>query len=354
MNRVFREYLDKFVIVFLDDILNYSETKKEHEKHLRMVLQVLREDKLYVMLSKCIFYQKKIHYFGHTISAEGIAVDLEKIKAIRGWSAPRNVKEFISFMGLTCYYRRFIKGFSNIASSITSLQKKGVKFEWTLKCEEIFQQLKDILTSAPILKITDPDKDFVVCNDACKEGFGGVINQKDHVVCYESRKLKERKRNYATRDLELATIVHVLKMCRHCLMGRRVELKKDHCGLKHLFGQPTLNVRQTKWLEFLSKYDFGIKHIKGKENQVTDALSRRAHEMHISIISVFSTNLKHRILGVANSDRQYVKIKETLQQHNLQRKFNYYELKKDGILMYKGKICVKFKRAEKYSIEGNA
>jgi hypothetical protein len=170
MNGVFREYLDKFVIVFLDDILIYSKTEEEHEKHLRMVLQVLREHKLYAKLSKCIFYQKKIHYLGHIISADGITVDPEKIEAIRGWPVPRNVTEVRYFMGLVGYYRRFIKGFSKIASPITSLQKKGVKFEWTPKCEESFQQLKDILTSAPILKIADPNEDFVVCMMHARKG----------------------------------------------------------------------------------------------------------------------------------------------------------------------------------------
>jgi hypothetical protein len=340
MNGVFREYLDKFVIVFLDDILIYSKSEEEHEEHLRMVLKVLREHKLYAKLSKCIFYQKKIHYLGHIISADGIAVDPEKIEAIKGWPTPRNVTEVRSFMGLVGYYRRFIKGFSKIASPITSLQKKGVKFEWTPKCEESFQQLKNILTSAPILKIADPDEDFVVCTDACKEGLGGVLSQKDHVVCFESRKLKEHERNYATHDLELATIVHALKMWRHYLMGKRFELRTYHCGLKHLFGQPTLNARKTRWLEFLSEYDFEIKHIKGKENQVVDALSRRAHEVHVSAINMYKTYLKDKILEATNSDHLYLQIKENLQQENSQQKIKNYELKEDGILLYRGKVYV--------------
>jgi hypothetical protein len=216
-------------------------------------------------LSKCIFfYQKKIHYLGHIVSAKGITVDPKKIEAIRGWSTPRNVTEVRSFMGLVGYYQRFIKGFSKVAIPITSLQKKGVKFEWTSKCEERFQQLKDILTSAPILKIVDLDKYFVVCIDAWKEGLGGVLAQKYHVVCYESRKLEENERNYTTHDPELAAIVHALKMWRHYLMGRKFELRTNHYGLKHLFGLPTLNARQTKWLEFFSEYDFKIKHIKDK------------------------------------------------------------------------------------------
>jgi hypothetical protein len=127
-------------------------------------------------------------------------------------------------------------GFSRIASPITSLQKKGVKFEWNSKCEEIFQQLKEILTSAPILNIANPNEYFVVCADACKEGLDGIVSQKDHVVCYEFRKLKEHERNCATCDLELVAIVHALKMWSHYLMGKKFELRKDHCGLNHLFG----------------------------------------------------------------------------------------------------------------------
>jgi hypothetical protein len=139
MNGVFRDYLDKFVIVFLDDILVYSKTEEEHEQHLRMVLQVLREHQLYAKLSKCSFYQRKIHYLGHIISKEGIVVDPEKVEAIREWSAPRNVVEVRSFMGLAGYYRRFIARFSKIAHPITSLQRKEKKFQWTEECESSFQ-----------------------------------------------------------------------------------------------------------------------------------------------------------------------------------------------------------------------
>jgi hypothetical protein len=123
-------------------------------------------------------------------------------------------------------------------------------------------------------------------------------------------------------------------------MGRRFEIRTNHSGLKHLFGQPTLNARQTRWLEFLSEYDFKIKHIKGKENQVVDALIRRAHEVHISAISMYRTNLKDKFLEATNSDQHYLQIKENLQQGNLQHKFKIYELKEDGILLYRGKVYV--------------
>ena len=140
-----------------------------------------------------------------------------------------------SFMGLVGYYRRFIEGFSKDAHAITSLQNKGIKFERTLRCEESFQQLKNILTSAPVLKFADPEKYFLVCTDACRQGLGGVLMQDNHMIYYESRKLKEHEKNYDTHDLELAAIVHALKMWRHYLMGRRFELRIDHCGMKYLF-----------------------------------------------------------------------------------------------------------------------
>jgi hypothetical protein len=138
-------------------------------------------------------------------------------------------------------------------------------------------------------------------------------------------------------------------------MGKKFELRTDHCGLKHLFGQPTINVRQTRWLEFLSKYDFEIKHIKGKENQVANALKKRSHEVHVVVIRMYRTYLKDQIIAAANLDQQYVKIRETLQQGKFQQKLNSYELKEDGILMYKGKVYVlNSNELKNCSSEGNA
>jgi hypothetical protein len=250
MNGILRNYLDKFVIVFLDGILIYSKFEEDHEHHLRLVLQLLRENQLYARLSKCSFYQKQIHYLGHIISEQGITVDPENIKAIRGWPTPINVSDIRYFMGLDSYYRRFIVGFSKISHPITSLQKKGTKFEWTLKCENNFNLLKELLTSVPVLNIVDPKEIFVVCTNACKEGLVGVLTQNGHIIGYESRKLKEHERNYATHDSKLSTIVHTLRMWRHYLMGKKFELRTYHIGLKYLFEQPTLNVRQTRWMEF--------------------------------------------------------------------------------------------------------
>ena len=149
-------------------------------------------------------------------------MDLENIESIMNWPTPRNVTDVRSFMGLAGYYRRFIEGFSKVAHAITSLQKKGMKFEWTSRCEESFQRLKSLLTSAPVLKVADPEKYFVVCTDACGQGLGGVLMQDNHVICYESRKLKEHEKNYATHDLELVAIVHALKLVEELLDGKNI------------------------------------------------------------------------------------------------------------------------------------
>jgi hypothetical protein len=215
-------------------------------------------------------------------------------------------------MGLVGYYRRFIVGFSKIAHPITSFQKKGTKFEWTLKCENNFNLLKELLTSAPVLNIADPNESFVVCIDTCKEGLGGFLMQNGYAIGYESIKIKEHERNYATHDLELATIVHALRMWRNYLMGKKFELRTYHIGLKYLFEQLTLNARQTRWLEFLSEYDFDIKHIKGKENKVSDALSRRVHIMHAIAISMHQSVLKSRILDGLVTYQHYLQVREKL------------------------------------------
>jgi hypothetical protein len=243
-------------------------------------------------------------------------------------------------MGLAGYYRRFIVGFSNISHPITSLQKKGTKFEWTLKCENNFNLLKELLTTTLVLKIVDPNEIFVVCTNACKEGLGGFLMQNGHVIGYQSKNIKEHERNYATHDLKLDTIVHTLRMWRHYLMGKKFELRTNHIGLKCIFEQSTLNARQTRWMEFLSEYDFNIKHIKGKENKVVDALSRRVHLMHATAISMHQSNLKRRILDGLVTNQHYLQVKENLQEGNVQQKVKEYEIKEYGLLMHKNIIYV--------------
>jgi hypothetical protein len=338
MNGVFREYLDKFVQVFIDDILIYSRTTEEHDEHLRLVLQCLREHKLYGKLSKCSFYQSRIHYLGHVISGEGIAVDPAKVEAIMEWPAPTNVTEVRSFMGLAGYYRRFVEGFSKIANPITELQKKNKKFVWTEKCAEAFRRLKELLTTAPILKVPDMDADFLVCTDASKEGLGGVLMQDGRVIAYISRKLRRHEENYATHDLELLAIVYALKVWRHYLIGRKFELKTDHCGLQHIFTQSDLNARQRRWSELLSEYDFEINYIKGTVNRVADALSRRPR---IFSVLPLQTNLREKILTLQHDDDWYTEVKDFIGQNTMMvPRYEGYSLDSDGLLRFRGRIYV--------------
>jgi hypothetical protein len=213
MNDVFQKYLDRFVQVFLDDILIYSKNEREHEEHLRVVLSCLRENKLYGRFLKCSFFQKEIHYLGHIIYGEGISVDPEKVKAIMECPVPKNAHEMRSFMGLAGYYQRFVEGFSKIEKPITTFQCKRVRYEWTEECDSAFIELKRLLTSAPILRVSDMEKDVTVCMDASKQGLGGVLMQSRGVIACASRNLKKHKELYVTHDLELTVVMLSLKSC---------------------------------------------------------------------------------------------------------------------------------------------
>ena len=204
MNKVFMEFLDKFVVVLIDDILIYSKNEEEHKEHLRLVLEKLKEHQLYAKFSKCEFWLKKVGFLGHVISAEGIAVDPSKVEAVTEWKAPTSVGEIRSFLGLAGYYRRFIENFSKIAKPMTELLKKDTKFKWTEDCEASFQELKKRLVTAPVLILPDIHKDYHVYCDASRQGLGGVLMQEGKVVAYTSRQLQPHEMNYATHDLELA------------------------------------------------------------------------------------------------------------------------------------------------------
>ncbi|CAA0835184.1 Uncharacterized mitochondrial protein AtMg00860, partial [Striga hermonthica] len=275
MNRIFHPYLDQFVIVFIDDILIYSKSQKEHEEHLRVVFETLRREKLYAKFSKCEFWLQRVSFLGHVITQAGIEVDPSKVSAVQNWSTPRNLSEVRSFLGLAGYYRRFMEGFSKIALPLSQLTRKSVKFEWTDRCEASFQELKRRLTTAPVLTIPDPSRSFTIFSDASRQGLGCVLMQDGQVVAYASRQLKPHEQNYPTHDLELAAVVHALKISRHYLYGGRCEIFTDHKSLQYIFTQKELNMRQRRWLELVKDYDCSIQYHPGKANVVADALSRK-------------------------------------------------------------------------------
>ncbi|WVZ80953.1 hypothetical protein U9M48_028386 [Paspalum notatum var. saurae] len=267
MNSVFIDYLDKFVVVFIDDILIYSKTEGEHEEHLRLVLQRLREHKLYAKFSKCEFWIDEVRFLGHVVSKGGIAVDPSKVSTVTNWKVPKIPKEVHGFLGLAGYYRRFIENFSIIAKPMTFVLEKDAEFRWTSAQQAAFDELKKRLTTALVLTLPDQQKKFIVYCDACRDG---------KVIAYASRQLRKHEVNYPTHDLELAAVVHALKIWRHYLFGQRCEIYTDHKSLKYMFTQNELNMRQQRWLELIKDYDMEIHYHPGKANVVADALSRKS------------------------------------------------------------------------------
>ncbi|KAA0051425.1 pol protein [Cucumis melo var. makuwa] len=275
MNRVFREFLDTFLIVFIDDILIYSKTEAEHEEHLHMVLQTLRDNKLYAKFSKCEFWLKQVSFLGHVVSKAGVSVDPAKIEAVTSWPRPSTISKVRSFLGLAGYYRRFVENFSRIATPLTQLTRKGAPFVWSKACEDSFQNLKQRLVTTPVLTVPDGSDSFVIYSDASKKGLGFVLMQQGKVVAYASRQLKSHEQNYPTHDLELAAVVFALKIWRHYLYGEKIQIFTDHKSLKYFFTQKELNMRQRRWLELVKDYDCEILYHPGKANVVADALSRK-------------------------------------------------------------------------------
>jgi ribonuclease HI len=318
MNSVFMDYLDKFVVVFIDDILVYSQNEQEHEEHLRKVLQRLRDCQLYAKLSKCKFWISKVLFLGHIINRDGLDVDPKKVAVILDWKAPKDVREIKSFIGMAGYYRRFIEGFSKIARPMIDFLAKKVEFKWTPACQESFEMLKQKLATTPVLVLPDVHKPFSVYCDASYTGLGCVLMQEGKVVAYSSRQLKVHEKNYPTHDLELAAVVHALKTWRHYIYGQKCDIYMDHKSLKYIFTQSELNMRQRRWLELIKDYELEVHYHPDKANVVVDALSRKsqvnmlaAHPMPFELAKEFdrlSLGFLNNTQGVA------IELEPTLEQ----------------------------------------
>jgi len=231
---------------------------------------------------------------GHTISSEGIAVDPSKVQEVMDWKPPTSVHQIRSFLGLAGYYRRFIPDFSRIAKPMTELLKKGVKFVRDEKCEKAFHILREQLTTASVLAQPDNTKSFDVYCDASGTGLGCVLMQDNRVIAYASRALRPHEQNYPTHDLELAAVIHALKIWRHYLMGTHCNIYTDHKSLKYIFTQADLNMRQRRWLELIKDYDLEVHYHPGKANVVADALSRKA-QCHCLSAESYSETLCHEM-----------------------------------------------------------
>nr|GFA02580.1 hypothetical protein [Tanacetum cinerariifolium] len=251
MNRVCKPYLDKFVIVFIDDILIYSKNEKEHEEHLKALLGLFKEEKLYAKFSKCEFWIPKVQFLCHVIDSRGIHVDPTKIESVKDWASPKTPTEIRPFLG-------------------PAVDKQK-------------------LCSAPILALPEGSEEFVVYCDASYKGLGAVLMQREKVIAYASRQLKVHERNYTTHDLELGLVVFGLKLWRHYLYRTRCTVFTDPKSLQHILDQKDLNMRQQRWLELLSDYDCDIRYHPGKANVVADALSPKERDVPLRVRALVMT-----------------------------------------------------------------
>ncbi|GJW98577.1 putative reverse transcriptase domain-containing protein [Tanacetum coccineum] len=244
MNRVCKPFLDKFVIVFIDDILIYYKNKKEHEEHLKAVLELLKKEKLYAKFSKCEFRIPKVQFLCHMIDSQGIHMDPAKIKSIKDWESPKTPMEIRQFLGPT---------------------------------------------GTSILALPEGSEDLIVYCDASHKGLGAILMQREKLISYASRQLKIHEKNYTTHDLELGSVVFSLKLWRHYLYGTKCTVFTNHKSLQHILNQKELNIRQRRWLELLSDYDCEIRYHPGKANVVADALSRKERSKPLRVQALVMT-----------------------------------------------------------------
>ncbi len=286
INDTLGEFLDDFCTAYLDDILIYSEIEAEHEIHVKRILQKLREAGLQVDITKCEFHVNRVPYLGLIITTEGIKMDPAKIETIVQWPSLINVKDVQSFLGFANFYRRFIYGYSRLASPLTRLTRKDVPFVWDAECQAAFETLKKAFTSDVILRHYDPDREIVVETDASDFVSGGILSQYDeqgelHPIAYFSKKHNPAECNYEIYDKELMAIVRAFEEWRPELEGSTLPIKviTDHKNLEYFMSTKQLNRRQARWSEFLSRFDYRIIYRPGKAGGKPDALTRRSGDL---------------------------------------------------------------------------
>lgn len=286
VNDALREYLDLFCTAYLDDILIYSNSLKEHKEHVKQVLQRLREYGLQADIAKCEFHVQEVKYLGLIVSTDGLRMDPAKVSAVAEWPTPQNVKDVQSFLGFANFYRRFIRGFAKKAGALTRLTKKDTPFVWDASCETAFTGLKKAFTTAPILRHFDPDKPSTIECDSSDYVNAGCLSQPDadgtlHPVAFFSRKLTPAECNYDIYDKELMAVVRSFEEWRAELEGAvtPVQVISDHKNLQHFMTTKRLSRRQARWSEFLSRFNYKLVYRPGTQGGKPDALTRRSLDL---------------------------------------------------------------------------
>ncbi|XP_024310338.1 uncharacterized protein LOC112268650, partial [Brachypodium distachyon] len=333
MNEVLRAFIGRFVVVYFDDILIYNSSLEDHLNHLHSLFDALRDARLFGNLEKCTFCTDRVSFLGYVVTPQGIEVDKAKIDAIQSWPTPTTVTQVRSFLGLAGFYCRFVKDFSTLAAPLNELTKKDVPYVWGAAQEEAFLILKDKLTHAPLLQLPDFNKTFELECDASGIGLGGVLLQDGKPVAYFSEKLSGPSLNYSTYDKELYALVRTLETWQHYLWPKEFVIHSDHESLKHIRSQAKLNRRHAKWVEFIESFLYVIKHKKGKDNVIADALSRR-----YTLLS----QLGFRIFGLETIKEQYehdADFKDVLQHFKEGRTWNKFVIN-DGFVFRANKLSI--------------
>jgi len=295
MNEILSEYLDIFYVAYLNDILIFSQNLEDHRRYVRTILRRVEETGLTLKASKCEFHTTEIEYLGYVISPQGLRMDEEKIRTIKEWKEPTNVKGIQSFLSFANFYRCFIRDYSKITTPLSSLTRKEKGWEWSDKQQEAFETLKKAMITEPILQHFDPERPVTIETDASDYAIGAICSQPNekgilHPVAYYSRKLKDPERNYDIHDKELLAIVDALqKWDTYCkTTGPKITILTDHKNLEYWKTKKDLNLRQAQWGERLANYDFIIKYRLGKLAGKPDILSRESGD------SPWEGDMKHR------------------------------------------------------------
>lgn len=340
MNHIFRPYLRKFVLVFFDDILVYSTDLESHAHHLQVVLSLLRHHHLFAKPSKCSFAAQSVEYLGHILSGAGLHVDQAKIGCIQRWPQPSTVKELRSFLGLTGYYRKFIKQYATIAKPLTDMLQKGA-FQWSPQSTTAFQTLKQSLMEPPVLALPNFDLPFVVECDASGHGLGAVLMQHNHPLAFMSQALKGSQLSLSTYEKELLALVMAVRKWRPYLLGVRFVVKTDQQALKWLLEQKVGTPLQQRWVSKLLGFDFVVEYKRGTSNIAADTLSR-LHAMTTLVPTWYS---KLRDAYQCDSSLQ------TLVQQYKDGKLDslHYSLK-DNMLFFKNRLVLSSASPERHEI----
>lgn len=356
-NEIFYDYMDDFIVVYIDELLVFSKNEEQHIHHLQLVLERLKRHSLYVGRKKCEFMTNSIEFLGLQVSEKGISVDESKLSAVKEWPTPKSVTEVRSFIGLMQFFRRFIRHFSEIAAPLTNLTKKGSGIhDWNSKCDQSFKLLKEKLTSAPILAPPDWTKPFRCHVDAMQTAVGGTLTQldangHDRVIAYYSRRLNSAEENYTSNDRELLGLVYFLKRFRCYLEGSSFEVLTDNKVLQNFLTKKTLSRREARWLDLFAEYNLDkITFVQGSAHVLGDALSRipKTSTIQMANTSIFQANIEDALEPHYKTDRFFSKIVNAQQgnypddetsRERLKALLPHFEFKQ-GKLYFENKVCV--------------